>query len=353
MKLPNGYGSVSHNPGNRRRPYMVRKTIGWHYEKGKKIRDYIIIGYAKTREEGFQMLAEYNSVPLSGSCLDMTLDDVYKAWSKRRYESISKSSANSYSAAYIVCKPLYNKKIRNITLNDLQNIIDTCNKNYPTLKKIKVLLKQLYDYALKHDIVTKDYASMIDLKPYRNQNPDKRPNIRLTYDEVCAIWKNKDDPYIQIVLMMIYSGVRVSELLNLKKENISLDTHSFKIVQSKTDNGIRTVPIADCVYDFWVDWYARSSDCQHIVCTINQKHLSYSNFYKKYYKTRMLKIGISKTPHCCRHTCLSLLAENGVDQVLVKKIVGHSSESVTEKVYTHPDITALRTAINKIPFPKW
>ena len=33
MKLPNGYGSVVKMSGKRRKPYMVRKTIGWHLDK--------------------------------------------------------------------------------------------------------------------------------------------------------------------------------------------------------------------------------------------------------------------------------------------------------------------------------
>lgn len=65
MKLPNGYGSVVKMSGKRRKPYMVRKTIGWHLDKGKgrQIQDFIIIGYAETRAEGLKMLAEYNQNP--------------------------------------------------------------------------------------------------------------------------------------------------------------------------------------------------------------------------------------------------------------------------------------------------
>ena len=63
MKLPNGYGSVVKLSGKRRKPYIVRKTVGWHYdkEKDKQVQDFIIVGYAVTRAEGLQMLADYNS----------------------------------------------------------------------------------------------------------------------------------------------------------------------------------------------------------------------------------------------------------------------------------------------------
>ena len=45
---------------------------------------------------------------------------------------------------------------------------------------------------------------------------------------------------------------------------------------------------------------------------------------------------------------ISLLAEAGVDDRLVKKIVGHKGQGVTQQVYTHFEIQALLEAINKI-----
>ena len=61
MKLPNGYGSVVKLSGKRRKPYQVRKTVGWHYDevKDKQVQDMITIGYAATKAEALQMLAEY------------------------------------------------------------------------------------------------------------------------------------------------------------------------------------------------------------------------------------------------------------------------------------------------------
>ena len=68
-----------------------------------------------------------------------------------------------------------------------------------------------------------------------------------------------------------------------------------------------------------------------------------------YFKPLMEQLGINRTPHCCRHTCISMLAEAGINQTIIKKIVGHSGAmTLTEKVYTHFDIKALVDAINKI-----
>lgn len=62
-----------------------------------------------------------------------------------------------YEASYKVCGTLYHKVFREIKLADLQLVVDTCGKNYPTLKKLKGLFSQLYDYAMKNDICNKDY----------------------------------------------------------------------------------------------------------------------------------------------------------------------------------------------------
>lgn len=63
----------------------------------------------------------------------------------------------------------------------------------------------------------------------------------------------------------------------------------------------------------------------------------------------MENLGLAQTPHCCKHTCISMLAEAKVEQTIIKKIVGHSGAmTLTEKVYTHLDIEELVNAINKI-----
>ena len=105
MKLPNGYGSVVKMSGKRRKPYMVRKTIGWHLDKGKgrQIQDFIIIGYAETRAEGLKMLAEYNQNPYDVDTAKVTFAEVYERWSKSKYPTISHSNVKGYEASYKVC----------------------------------------------------------------------------------------------------------------------------------------------------------------------------------------------------------------------------------------------------------
>ena len=98
MKAPNGWGSIRKLQGNRRKPYMAEKTIGYRIinpdappEEQKLKRDYFIIGYYKTREEAMMALAEYNKSPTSTE--NWTFERVYSEWSAGR------NTAN-YDSAY-------------------------------------------------------------------------------------------------------------------------------------------------------------------------------------------------------------------------------------------------------------
>lgn len=89
-------------------------------------------------------------------------------------------------------------------------MIDTCGKNFPTLKKIKILFGQLYDYALKTDICHKDYSSYVDVVQYKDRNPNKYDRNKFEKNELDLLWTLKEDKYYHIALMLIYSGVRIS-----------------------------------------------------------------------------------------------------------------------------------------------
>ena len=336
--------------GKRRKPYMVRKTAGWEYdpEKDKMVQKYLIVGYAATRAEGLQMLAEYNQNPFDVKASKATFQEVYDQWSKAKFPTISKSNVHGYEASYKVCGTLYNRTFKDIRLVDLQFVVDTCGKNYPTLKKLKSLFNQLYGFAIKNDICSKDYSQYVDIARYKDKNPDKRDRTKFDRGEIDRLWELSADPYYQIVLMLIYNGCRISELLNVKKADVHLDEQYFDVVKSKTENGIRKVPIADKVLPFYRAWY-EGSECDRLLHTPDQEPFDYRNYYDSYWTPLMEQIGFEHKPHDTRHTCISMLAEAHVDQTMIKKIVGHSGAmTLTERVYTHLDIQALVEAINQI-----
>lgn len=342
MRLPNGYGSVYKMKGKRRKPYIARKTINW--ENGKQI--FKNIGYFETREEALEALVLYNKNPYDIDN-NITFEEVYQKWSAEKFETISKSNINGYTASYAVCTKLYKMQFRDIRKNHLQGVIDSCGKNYPTLRKLKVLFNQLYKYALENDICQKDYSEFVDIVKHKQKIEEKHKPF--TDTEIKQLWDNAHtNEYIKVVLMLIYSGVRVSELLNLKKENVHIQEQYFDVIASKTESGIRKVPIADKVLPFYKEWYNKN-DCEYLLSTIDGKHLTYYNYKVAYWSNLLNELDMQHLPHDTRHTCISLLAQAEVSQTIIKKIVGHSGTmTLTEKVYTHFDIQQLVNAINLI-----
>ena len=88
--------------------------------------------------------------------------------------------------------------------------------------------------------------------------------------------------------------------------------------------------------------------CEYLLPTEDENRFLYRNYYDSYWTPLVEQIGINRTPHCTRHTCISMLSEAGVQDTTIKKIVGHSGAmTLTEKVYTHLDMQVLIDAINK------
>lgn len=351
MRLPNGFGNVSKLPGNRRNSYRARITIGWKKdETGKQHQQYRTIGYYKTRKEAMIALSLYHNNPLEYDTIKPTFDTVYKRWSSEHYPKISDSNRRGYCSAYQNCTNIYHIPFSELRLVHLQSIINQSNKNYPVLRRIKILFSQLFKYAIQNDICEKDYSQFIDIAQFANRNPNELQRFPFTWEEIETLWKNSENPYVKVILMLIYSGCRISELLQLKKENVNLTEHYFYIAHAKTVSGVRFVPIADVVFPFWKWWFHKSKS-DYLIVTKDDKFMQYRNFYETYWKPMMKQLNMKHFPHDTRHTCVSLLSAIRTDEKIIRKIVGHKGKSVTEIVYTHYEMEELKKAINRIGTP--
>ena len=119
--------------------------------------------------------------------------------------------ASPVSSCSLPCSPAFSSASR----YTLQSVIDNCGKNYPTMKKIKTLFSQMYDYAMKNEICNKDYSGFVNILQYKDRKPDKRDRDKFTKDEIARVWTMQEDPYYQIILMLLYSGVRINIFTNL------------------------------------------------------------------------------------------------------------------------------------------
>lgn len=113
MKLPNGYGTCYRLPGNRRRPFVVKKTVNGRQK---------ILGYFDTFEHGIAYLSSVNASPLLDD--DITFSELFARWKATKYDRISLSSRKSYDNAYRHCRKLHNLPFRSIRYGHLQDAIE-------------------------------------------------------------------------------------------------------------------------------------------------------------------------------------------------------------------------------------
>lgn len=348
MRNPNGYGSVYKLSGKRRRPWIVRKTIGYDENTGHQ--KYITIGYYKTQAEANIALAEYNSAPYDLEIGQKTFSEIYELWSKDFFkEDTNRSTKKNYTNAYDHCSELYRMKMSEIRTHHLQHVLDEAESEFICTRQ-RILFGKMYKWLIKNDAIKRNYAEGLEKPKSEAKEMVDETKKKFSTDELLRIWDAAEgNIYVQFVLMLIYSGVRINEILNLKKEDVHLEEQYFLIRHSKTAAGLRVVPIADAVLPFWKTFYERSPQCEYLISTDNAQPMTDSNFRKRYWYPLKEKLNFDHVVHETRHTCISLLKAANVNDTLIKKIVGHKSKmDLTEKTYTHYEITELVEAINKI-----
>lgn len=362
MRLPNGFGNVSKLSGKRRNPWRARKTTGWIIDETtqKAKQEYITIGYYATRQLAIQALSEYNTNPYDLDRDKITFAEVYEKWAEKKFEGISLSNINGYKASYKMCENIYDMKFTDIKLAHLQGVVDKSGKNFPALKKLKILFNQLFDFAVMHEIITKDRQIVEYLNIGKEEQSTK--HYRFNDAEITALWRRADgNEYVQVILMLIYSGVRPSELFNAKCTSVDLKERFFTIEKGKNANASRKVPIHDKTYPFFEHWMNKGNE--YLITNLSggkfQFDTNHHSYTDSFWTPVLTDIGILQytnakgevaehLPHDTRHTFTSMWKEKKLDEAMRRKIQGHSGKGIGEIVYTHFELEKLKEELNKL-----
>ena len=362
MRRAQGTGTIGKVKNRElRKPFFVRITERtWHDSQGKKHEKKKLLGYYETKKEAQEALEAYNrnKEHINLEFNKIKFCDLWDKWQETKENgNLTESTIKGYKFAFdkIPDNIKYNIFV-NITFDDLQKMINELKKegkNYNTLRKIKNSLSQLYKYAIKNDITSKNYAELLEL----GKSPRKGETLILKDEELKQIQelltneKNKDTLITaKIIYMLCYNGCRISEFLDLKTKDIDLKNRIFYIRESKTEAGVRRVPIHEGLYNIYQSLY----DENNIYFLINPrtgKKFTYANFRDSYWDRIRVLLNWNEdlTPHNCRKTCASLMKKYEVDPTYQKLILGHEGAlDLTEKTYTYISDEQLVEAINKI-----
>lgn len=336
MRNPNGYGSVVKLQGNRRKPFCVRKTIGWN-EKGYPVYD--IIGYCISREEGNILLAEYNKNPWNINKASITLEELYSLWLEKRANKLGNWNQQALKSSFNYIKKMSKIKYNEIRSYQMQECIDLCNKGYSTQAKIKNLWTHLDRFAMELDITTRCYSNLLTTPP----TPSYTTREAFSINEIKTVWKAyyKGIPMVDTVLIFLYTGFRLTELLTLKNKNINLDELTFQGGVKTNAGKNRIIPIHSAILDIVRKRYDENVE---YFLNMNGRKIS-TSAYRRIFNKLMEKLNIKKTPHECRHTFETILDANGANRRCIDLMMGHVSKDVGNRIYNHKTINELKKAI--------
>jgi integrase len=338
MRKPNGYGSIKKLSGKRRRPFVFVVS-----KNGRQVP----IKYFTNQIDAEIYQADFNRVHHHRSLPDhkITFAELYHRWLPQHieYYGSSRSTIDSYHNAYQHCATLHGMAIADIKYYHYQSIIDDMRKrglSYSSCKKVRSLISLLEKYSLKMEYTTKSYAALLNL----GKNKSVRPHHPFTRQKINRLWQHIDIDGADTVLILLYTGMRISELIDLSKSNVNLRYKYIRITKSKTAAGLRIIPIHDRILP--LIQHRMSMAGANLIAQDNGYGYNYSQ-YCTVWEPVMRDIHASgHTTHDCRHTVATLLDNAGANETAKRRILGHvAGDDVTERVYTHKNIRQLRKCI--------
>ncbi|MGN0407349.1 MAG: tyrosine-type recombinase/integrase [Bacteroides sp.] len=250
-----------------------------------------------------------------------------------------------YHMAYNYCVPLVDVPIINIKSQQLKDIVEECDRGSSTKKMIKTLMLGVFDYAVENDIVAKNYASFIDIEA-SDPTFDRVP---FSPAEIQRLWDNADKDDCKIMLILLYSGMRVNELLKMPRDMCDIDNRIFHVLKAKTAAGIRDIPIHSAIYPIVCDFYKRNGSM--LTTSSTGSKFAYNNFVtRNLQKMNNTLFETTHRFHDTRHTFITRAHEVRMDELCLKKICGHTAKDITSRVYTHISTEELAREIEKITY---
>lgn len=271
--------------------------------------------------------------------------------------SYSKNTIVSYEMdldKYKVYLQEHNLDPLRVTFDDLQEFVFQTFKNIPNVRtqaRLLSTLRSFYRFLLYHNYIDADPTELLE-------GPKKEMHLPqvLSVEEIDRLTaaidlsSNEGHRNRAIIEMLYGSGLRVSELVNLKLSQM-YRKEGYMVILGKGSKQ-RLVPISPVAEEWFGYWM---QDRSHWGIVPGCEDIAFLN-RRGQQLTRMMvftiirslceKAGIEKTvsPHTLRHSFATHLLQNGADLRIIQQLLGHEELSTTE-IYTHLDVQDLRKAV--------
>ncbi|MEW6652273.1 MAG: tyrosine-type recombinase/integrase [Bacteroidota bacterium] len=253
-------------------------------------------------------------------------------------------------------RPGLQKSITSIEPKDIENFLIYLQQK---VKRGYVVyyrnLKAAFNKAKDWGYVKENYFTKVKLPKRQKTAP-----AFLNCNELIAISCKIDNPLIkEIVITAFFTGMRLSEILNLTWRNVNMTTRIITVgdehFATKSRNQ-RFIPISDEVDEI----FTRKIEKKNRVFKLNEDYVFCktdgtrfcTDYVSKSFKKACNNAGIDKSIHfhSLRHSFASNLAQKGISLYIIKELLGHSSITTTE-IYSHLNMDSLKDAIKTFDGP--
>lgn len=297
----------------------------------------------------------------------MKPDNIFLADSYIHYLAIEKGLANNTVEAYLrdICKFLDfvrkdvvfdDNMIRSITKEHLLKYfkhISESETSKRTQARYIASLKSYFRFMIRENVIIKDPTDIVETPKKDKKLPDflsvAEIERLLATPDVGKLLGHRD----RVMLEVAYgSGMRVSELLSLRVEDINLELGFIRCYGK--GNKERIIPIGEIAVEYISDYLketrpklVRNNKTKNLFLNSRGKSMSRQGFFK-ILASYGEKAGIKKhlSPHTLRHSFATHLLENGADLRSVQEMLGHSDIATTE-IYTHLSIRHIKKIYDK------
>ncbi|MPM30386.1 Tyrosine recombinase XerC [bioreactor metagenome] len=335
-KRPNGTGCIYKLGGNRVKPWGIKKNGTF-------------LGAYSTKAMAIETLEKLQKKPVS-EAYNFTLEEVRELWKKEHYPVLSEKGRESYDLAWSLFEPIKENKMRDIRTEDVQKLVDvqvSKGRSRSQCEKIRGLYSQLCKVAMREDILDKNYALFLRLP--KSKRPDR---LVFTEKEIKMLKVDaKTNDTSKIILMLIYTGFRINELLQLPKAGVNLEKGIFTGGEKTEAGKNRVVPIHPEILAYVQEFMREAKEDLFLSGYAGNK--DDHNFRSREYYPTLERLGIRSEdrpmkPHTCRYTFATRGAKSGVSQEALQKLMGHAKYDTTTDFYIQDDVDMLKKEMKKL-----
>lgn len=349
--------------GKRKALYSWRLTEADATPKGKR-KDLSL----REKEKLLQKEVSDGIVPDGGN---MTVLELVKRYVSQKRGVRHNTEANYKFVINIIAKePFGQKRIDKVKLSDAKAWLiklQDDGRGYSSIHTIRGVVRPAFQMALDDDLICRNPFEFQLSTVVVNDSVTREAITRKQERQFLDFIKNDKHfcRYYDGIYILFHTGLRISEFVGLTVSDIDFENRrinvdhqlqrkrnmEYIIEETKTDAGVRQIPMTDDVYDCFqriianrkkpkvepmidgkIGFLYLDKNEMPMVALHWEKYFQHiREKYNSIYKVQMPII----TPHVCRHTFCSNMAKSGMNPKTLQYIMGHSDISVTLNTYTH------------------